>query len=96
MATLGLKVGIFVVLAIEISAKVGIVLVEEVGLTATNPEELGVLAEEPVDLRIAVSIDIGETFRIGLLLIDSCREQTYITERIRIIDRDEKAVEATH
>ena len=51
MTTLGLEVGIFVVPAIEISAQVGIVLVEEVGLTATDPEEFGVLAEELVDLR---------------------------------------------
>ena len=96
MTTLGLEVGIFVVLTIEVSAQVVVVLVEEVSLTDTNPEELGVLGQEVVDLRVAVCIDLGMTIRIGLVLIDSCREETYIVEQIRIVDGDEEAVETTH
>ena len=34
--------------------------------------------------------------RIGLILIDSCREQAYVTEHIGIVDRDEEAMKATH
>ena len=40
------------VLTIEVSTQVVVVLVEEVSLTDTNPEELGVLGEEVVDLRV--------------------------------------------
>ena len=70
MTTLGLQIGVFVVLRVEISAQVVVVLDEEVGLADTYPEQLGVLGEELVDLSIAVGIDVGET-TIGLLLIDS-------------------------
>ena len=83
------------VLRVEISAQVVVVLDEEVGLADTYPEQLGVLGKELVDLSIAVGIDVGET-TVRLLLIDSGREQTYVTEHIRIVDRDEQAVETTH
>ena len=70
MTTLGLEVGVFVVLRVEISAQVVVVLDEEVGLADTYPEQLGVLGKELVDLSIAVGIDVGET-TVRLLLIDS-------------------------
>ena len=97
MTTLGLEVGVFMVLGVEISAQVIVVLKEEVGLANANPEELGMLAEQIVNLLVTVCIDIGET-AIGrvLLLIDSCREQSHIVECIRIVDADKETVEATH
>ena len=96
MATLGLQIGVLVVLAVEICTQVVVVLDEEVGLTDTNPEQAGLLCEELVYLSIAVGIDVGESALTVLLMVDRCREQTYITEEIRIVDADEEAVETTH
>ena len=96
MATVGFQIGVLVALRVEIGAQVGVVLVEEVSLTDAYPEQVGVLGEQLVDLTIAVLIDVGEAVGIGLLLVDSGREQTYIAEHIRIVDADEEAVEATH
>ena len=61
MTTLGLEVGVLVLLAVEISAQVIVVLKEKIGLADTNPEELGMLAEQIVNLLVTVCIDIGET-----------------------------------
>ena len=96
MATLGLEVSVLVLLAVEISAQVIVVLVEEVGLTNTNPEEVGLFAEEVVDLLVAISIDVGESVWISLLLIYSCREKADVAEHVRIVDADEEAVKTTH
>ena len=71
MTTIGLEVGVLVLLAVEVSTQIVVVLNQEVGLTNTNPEEVGLLGEELVDLLIAIGIDLGMTLRIGLLLIDS-------------------------
>ena len=70
MTTIRLQIGVLMILTVEVGAQVIVVLDEEVGFTDTNPEQLGVLGEELVDLSIAVGIDIGEA-TVGLLLIDS-------------------------
>ena len=71
MTTIGLEVGVLVLLAVEVSTQIVVVLNQEVGLTNTNPEEVGLLGEKLVDLLIAIGIDLGMTLGIGLLLIDS-------------------------
>ena len=86
MSTIGFQIGVLMMLAVEIGAKIVVVLDEEIGLTDTNPEKLGVLGEEVVDLGITICIDLGMSVGIGLVLIDCCREQTYIVEGIRIVD----------
>ena len=78
MTTIGLHISVLVLLRIKISTQIVVVLDQEVGLANTNPEQLGVLAEQLVDLSVAVGIDVGESALTVLLLVDSCREQTYI------------------
>ena len=96
MTTIGLQIGVLVTLRVEVGAQIVVVLDQEVGVTATDPEELGILTEQVVDLAVAVSIDVGEAVGIGLLLIDSGREQAYVAKQIRIINADEETVETTH
>ena len=96
MTAIRLQIGIFVTFRVKIGAQVIVILDEEIGAATTNPEKFGVLAEQVVDLRITVSIDIGEAVGIGLLLIHSGREQSYVTKHLRIVDADEEAMETTH
>ena len=86
MTTLGLEVGVLMVLGVEIGAQIVVVLYEEVGFADTDPEQSWVLAEEIVDLGITVGIDLGMTLCALLLLIDSCREESYVAKEIRIVD----------
>ena len=60
MTTISLKVGVLVALGVEIGTQVVVVLDEEVGLANANPEQLGALAEQVVDLCVAVGIDVGK------------------------------------
>ena len=83
-------------LRIKISTQIVVVLNQEVGLTDTNPEEFGVLGKKLINLTVTVGIDIRESALTILLLVDSGREQTYVTKRVRIVDSDEEAVETTH
>ena len=79
-------------LRIEIGTQVIVVLDEEIGLADTNPEQIGLLAEEVVYLRVTIGIDIGEASLTILLLIDRSREQANIAKQIRIIDADKEAM----
>ena len=88
MPTVGLQIGVLVVLRIEVSTQVVVVLDEEVSLTDTNPEQFGILLEQLVDFAITVLLDVGMSVGVRLLLVDSGREQTYIVEQVRIVDRD--------
>ena len=83
-------------LGVKISAKVIIVLNEEVGLTYANPEELRILAKQIVNLCVTVSVDLRMTAIAVLLLINGCGEQTNIVEEVRIVDANEEAMETTH
>ena len=86
MTTIGLKVSVLVALGVEIGTQVVVVLDEEVGLANANPEEVGVLGEEPVNLCVAVGIDFGMTALVVLLLVDSGREQSYVAESGLLIE----------
>ena len=94
MTTLGLQISVLVVLGVEFGTQVIIVLDEEVGFADTYPKEFRVLAEQLVNLRVAVGIDTLDTTL--LLLVDSGGEEADIIEGIGVIDADEQAVEATH
>ena len=59
-------------LGVEVGTQVVIVLEEEVGLPNANPEEVGLLGKQSVNLCIAVSIDFRMAIGVGLLLVDSC------------------------
>ena len=96
MTTVGLEVGVFVLLRVEIGAQIIIVLDEEVGLANANPEEVGILGKQTVNLLVTVGIDFRVTIRVGLLLVDGGREQANVAEEVGIIDGDEEAVETTH
>ena len=67
-------------LRIEIGTQVIVVLDEEIGLADTNPEQIGLLTEEVVYLRVTIGIDIGEASLTILLLIDRSREQANINQ----------------
>ena len=96
MTTIGLEVSVLMPFRVEIGTQVVVVLDQEVGLTDTDPEEVGLLAEEVVDLLVAVGIDIREAALTVLLLIHGSREQADITKHIGIVDRDEETMETTH
>ena len=72
MTTIGLKVGVLVALGVEIGTQVVVVLEKEVGLANANPEELGILGKEGINLLVAVGIDVGESVGIFLLLVNVC------------------------
>ena len=68
MTTVGLQIGVFVTLGVKVGTSVVVVLDEEVGPADTNPEEVRVFAEQVVDLLVTVSVDVGESIGISLLL----------------------------
>ena len=83
-------------LGVEIGTQVVVVFEEEVGLANANPEERGILGKEGINLLVAVGIDVGESVGVFLLLVNGCREETYVAEEVGIVDADEQTVETTH
>src|SRR3712207_763270 len=91
MAAIGFQIGIFMAFGIQIFAKIGVVLIKEIGLSYANPKHLRATAEQPINLLIAVFIDrLDTTF---LSLIYRCGEQTHVIEGVRIVDGDKQRVE---
>ena len=86
MTTVGLEIGVFVLLRVEVGAQVVIVLDEEIGLADTYPEEVGLLGKETVNLSVAVGVYFRMTVGVGLLLVDGGREQADVAEQVRIVD----------
>lgn len=76
MTTISLKVGVLVALGVEIGTQVVVVLEEEVGLANANPEELGILGKEGINLLVAVGIDVGESVGVFLLLVNEFAENS--------------------
>ena len=85
MTAVGLEVGVFVLLRVEIGAQVVVVLDEEIGLADTYPEEVGLLGKETVNLSVAVGIDFRMAVGVGLLLVDGGREQADVAEEVGIV-----------
>ena len=58
MSPISFHIGIFVSLAIQFLSQSGVVLVEEIGITYANPEELWLGCKEVSQLIIHIVVDI--------------------------------------
>ena len=85
MSPVSFHIGIFVSLAIQFLSQSGVVLVEEIGITYANPEELWLGSKEVSQLIIHIVVDILVGTTAPLLLADGCGEQTYITKGLRLL-----------